>query len=303
MVHGTESEFSGDDMQTVLLANSLAEVTKQDFYTELSRLPFEFRDGVTTSESRIAQILEKLLLRKSLAAEARNLGYQDEPDIKLKMEALIVKALAELRTERLKMESLAEFEEKKDAYSQRAREVYRANPDKYQAEDKVNAAHILIDFNNRTEEEALTRANEVYKLAKDGGSFVELVKEYSDDPTAETNNGDLGSFGKGKMVRPFEEAAFLLEKAGDISLPTKTEFGYHIIRLNGKIPAAVQPFDVARESIINQLKSDFTKLRFNEHVAKINNDVNITADLEAIASLKQVVDWDILRTKGTATQP
>ena len=89
---------------------------------------------------------------------------------------------------------------------------------------EVRASHILV----KTEQEALDLYNEI----KNGASFADLAAENSMCPSGR-NAGDLGFFGKGMMVKPFEDAAFDLE-VGEISQPVQTQFGWHLIQLTGK---------------------------------------------------------------------
>lgn len=90
--------------------------------------------------------------------------------------------------------------------------------------NEVRASHILV----KTEDEA----KELYDRIQNGESFTELAEEYSLCPSKQ-NGGDLGFFGKGMMVAPFEKAAFELE-VGDVSEPVQTQFGWHLIYLTGK---------------------------------------------------------------------
>lgn len=90
---------------------------------------------------------------------------------------------------------------------------------------EVKASHILV----KTEEEAKNLLAEI----SSGKSFAELAEEYSLCPSG-ANGGDLGYFGRGMMVKPFEDAAFGLEKVGEISEPVQTQFGWHLIQLTGK---------------------------------------------------------------------
>src|SRR5690606_5126033 len=82
----------------------------------------------------------------------------------------------------------------------------------------------------RGEEATLALAEELRQRLLDGEDFAELAAEYSDDPGSATTGGDLGWFGHGAMVAPFEEAAFSLEP-GEISEPVQTDFGYHLIEV------------------------------------------------------------------------
>lgn len=104
--------------------------------------------------------------------------------------------------------------------------------------ETVNASHILVE----TEE----KANEILQLLNEGKDFKELAMEYSSCPSRD-QGGELGEFGRGAMVPEFENAAFAMG-AGEISQPVKTDFGYHIIKLNSKTEAGDTKFeDVAAE--------------------------------------------------------
>ena len=91
--------------------------------------------------------------------------------------------------------------------------------------DKIKCSHILV----KKHSEAL----QVLERIKKGESFAELAREISIDRGSGKRGGDLGLFGRGQMVKPFEEAAFKLKK-GELSLePVRTQFGYHIIKRAG----------------------------------------------------------------------
>ena len=89
---------------------------------------------------------------------------------------------------------------------------------------KVRASHILV----KTEEEA----NDLYEKISNGADFAEMAQEYSLCPS-KRDGGDLRYFGKGMMVKPFEDAAFSLE-VGEMSKPVETQFGWHLIKLTDK---------------------------------------------------------------------
>ncbi len=274
---------------TVLVKNALTAVTKQDFEIELSRFPEDYRGDIETSAPRIAKILDGILLNKTLAAQARQLKFDSEPEVKKMVDWLIQKALAQLRLERLELEAAAEFDTKQAEYEARAKELYKTNQAKYLEPATVSASHVLIGFAGRSKEAALKRAQEVQKLAKEGKSFEELAVQYSDDPSVKQNKGDLGTFGKGKMVRAFEDAVYALNKAGEISAPIETQFGFHVIRLNAKAPPIQLPYEVARPSIMAELKSDYVKNVSSEHTKKIMTDKAIVVNEAAIASLRKAV--------------
>lgn len=96
----------------------------------------------------------------------------------------------------------------------------------------VKASHILINFDTN-KDSAKSEAEKILKRAKSGEDFAELAKKYSQDKGSGMQGGDLGYFGKGKMVKPFEDAAFSAS-VGSIVGPVESQFGYHIIKVTDK---------------------------------------------------------------------
>lgn len=111
-------------------------------------------------------------------------------------------------------------------------------------EEEVKASHILV------KDEA--KAKDIAEKLTKGGDFAALAKENSEDPGSKDNGGDLGYFGHGQMVPEFETAAFALEK-GKISPPVKSNFGFHIIKLDDKRMRQPPPFDGLKDRIVNTL--------------------------------------------------
>ena len=127
---------------------------------------------------------------------------------------------------------------------QDAQAYYDANKDSFKA-DEVTASHILVESEDT--------AKEVLAKLKAGGDFAALAKEYSIDTQTKDNGGSLGTFGRGQMVKEFEDAAFAL-KPGEISEPVKSEYGYHIIKVTDK-NQGLKTYDEVKDSIISNLVS------------------------------------------------
>ena len=129
----------------------------------------------------------------------------------------------------------------------------------------VHASHILISIENNDSAKALTQARDVLAQAKSGKDFAALAMQYSKDPGSQTKGGDLGWFGKGKMVPPFEDAAFKAN-TGQIVGPIRTPFGYHIIKILAKDNREVKIADIhlsvhigsQTQSDISQQAQDFS---------------------------------------------
>ena len=111
-------------------------------------------------------------------------------------------------------------------------------------EEEVQARHILVD----TEEKAKELAD---KIAK-GGDFAALAKENSKDPGSKDDGGMLGFFGRGQMVPAFEAAAYALKK-GEVSPPIKSQFGYHLIKLEDRRDKKLPAFEDVKEKILNSM--------------------------------------------------
>jgi len=122
-------------------------------------------------------------------------------------------------------------------------ELYKTTP-KYQQKEVIRVRHILVN----TEEEA----KEILNKIKAGEDFAKLAKERSIDENVRKTGGDLGWFPRGVTVKPFEEAAFSL-KEGEVSDPVKTEFGYHIIKLENRKTDPPVELEKVRSEIVKQL--------------------------------------------------
>ncbi|NGP43902.1 foldase [Bacillaceae bacterium SIJ1] len=131
---------------------------------------------------------------------------------------------------------------------------------------QVKASHILVE-----DEET---ANEVKEKLDNGGSFEELAKEYSTDGSAQ-QGGDLGFFGPGQMVKPFEDKAYSLE-VDEISAPVETEHGFHIIKVTEKKDSEeeVEAFEDMKEDITMQLKlSKADPMKVQELINSAKEDI------------------------------
>ena len=111
-------------------------------------------------------------------------------------------------------------------------------------EEEVQARHILVDSEEKAKELA-------EKIAK-GGDFAALAKENSKDPGSKEDGGMLGFFGRGQMVPAFEEAAYRLKK-GEVSPPVKSQFGFHIIKLEDRREKKLPTFDEVKDRILNSM--------------------------------------------------
>ncbi len=185
------------------------------------------------------------------------------------------------------------------------RTYYKENVDRMAGKEERRASHILItaskDAPASDREKAQARAAELLaQLRKTPGNFAELAKKNSQDPGSAVQGGDLGFFARGAMVKPFEDAAFALNK-GEISEVVETDFGYHILQLTD-IKAPRKPsFEELRASMEADLKQQQAQRKFAEVAETFANTVYEQAD-----SLQPVVDklkLKIQTAKGVVRTP
>lgn len=168
-----------------------------------------------------------------------------------------------------------------------AREYYAQNAAQFQGDEQRRASHILIGFGvsptPEAKQKAKEKAQEVLALVKkDPGQFEQLAHQYSQDPGSKDKGGDLGLFGPGAMVKPFEDAVFSM-KPGTISELVETDFGYHIIKLT-EIHGSGQSFENAQGQIRAELMYQKALAKFSEQAENFSNMVYEQADsLEPVA--------------------
>lgn len=283
--------------EEVLMANGSVELTNLDFEADMLRIPQEDRSEFRASPDRVNKVVNNLYLNRVLAQEARKAGLDKNLLLQKRIQLYTDSLLAAAWVDQLVAQAkIPDFEG-------RAKELYKAEPEKYTTAATVSASHILISTNKRTDEDALKRAQEVREKALQGGSaesFAKLAVEFSDDPSAQKNNGDLGIFKAEQMVKPFADAAFALKEEGEISQPVKTQFGYHIIRLQKRQAGKLQDFEAIKDALIEGLKNNYlAEIRANAKGDAFNGtDKKVNAD--AISRLK--IELPVAPVKTPAAQ-
>lgn len=212
---------------------------------------------------------------------------------------------ARLRAQYLVFDEAA-LRERVDVSDAQIREFYEANQDQFGQPEERRARHILIQVDAAAAEEEVARAREravaiFEQLKAEPERFEELARTESEDPGSAARGGDLGFFGPGAMVRPFEEAVFALT-IGEISEPVRTDFGFHIIEVTGVTPATVRPLEEVRGEIVARLAAQEASRQFALKAEQFANTVYEQPDsLQPAAELLglqiRTTDW-ISRDEG-----
>lgn len=265
--------------EQILMQYGETVITKENLQTALDEwMPKSQQIQVLGNEKRLRDLLAKVFVQYRLADEARARKLSSEEQAQFNhMQA---RALSQLQINHLAMAA-----DEKD-FSKQARALYDEDPEVFMQEEQVHVSHILISTKERDEKEAETRASEVLALVKKkGADFSKLAEEYSEDPSVTQNQGDMGFFGKGRMVPPFEEAAFAMKKKDEISSLVKTNFGYHILKFHARKAAAPMPYEAVAKGIEDRLREDYRRELVDAEFKRIGTLEGIEVNQEAIESM------------------
>jgi peptidyl-prolyl cis-trans isomerase D len=190
--------------------------------------------------------------------------------------------------------SLAQLESKVSVDDAQLKAYYEEQktktPDRFLQAEQRRVRHILLSVNNPKEDAAVkAKAEGILKRAQAGEDFSKLAKEFSQDPGSAAQGGDLGWSERKIFVGPFADAAFSM-KVDEISGPVKTQFGYHILKLDGIQPPAVKSFDASKA----ELEAEYKR---NEAERLFNNAQDQLAD----AALQNATDIELVAKKAGLT--
>ena len=192
-------------------------------------------DFASFDETIRQNVLRGLVSERLIYQEALKAGVDKNEEVKKRM-AMVQKQIVIQNFVENKAKSLVSDAELKKAYEAKQAEV--------KGQEEVKARHILVE----KEEDAKKIAEQLKK----GGDFDKLAKEKSTDKGSGANGGELGWFTKDKMVPEFADAAFKLKK-GEISAPVKSQFGWHVIKLEDRRPVQVASFDEMKDALRGEL--------------------------------------------------
>lgn len=252
----------------------------------------------------LKNILDFVINQRLLAKKAREKGYDEDPEIKkqlgnLKKGLSIKKDMSEsdideymnrmkdlLIASRMMQDINSDAVDKID--DEDLKQYYRENKKDFYTPEQVKASQILIKVSKNANKDSVIKAENKIKKAleeiKSGKDFAEAAREYSDDPS-KYNGGDLGYFSRGRMEPEFYEAAFSLNKIGDISDIIRTKQGFHIIKLTDKKKASQMSFDEAKDKIELSLKHKIKQNAVKEYLDKIKAETDIKINEKLLAKI------------------
>lgn len=191
------------------------------------------------------RVLEMLVERKMMTVFARREKYDKDPEVKRRLQFAQDQIMREVYLDRLIKKYLTE---------ERVRAHYDEKVRKNPPTKEVRARHILVDSESK--------AKDLAKQASNGADFANLASKNSIGPSAQ-RGGDLGYFTAGEMVKPFSDVAFTLKKGQVSATPVKTQFGWHIIKVEDVRTRKVPPYDKVKvqmeREVWEKLGKDFLR--------------------------------------------
>ena len=292
-----DGQFIGDSAYYQLLQTQRPPINPTQFEEEirqqimLERLQTAVTSWMTVTDEEIAEEHRrrnekvKVNIISFRASEFRDEAEATDDDISLLYEEEAANyEVPEKRQLRFLLVDESEIFDSLTVTDDEVRQYYDTNISQYQTPGQVRASHILLRVDDEdTEEEVVEHAADLATQARGGADFAELAREHSDDEGTAENGGDLGLFGRGRMVPEFEAAAFEMNE-GDISDPVKSAFGYHVIQVTEKQEEITQPFETVQTTIQNLLKQERASSRSTALSRAIAAEVETPEDLAQAAA-------------------
>ncbi|MFL0248767.1 peptidylprolyl isomerase [Candidatus Clostridium stratigraminis] len=239
--------------QKIIAVVNGKEITENDLNNAILRFPKDKQGYLSTEEGK-KQLLDQLISFELIYSYALDNEIQKNEDYLINLEA----AKKELLTQTAIRHILKDV----NVTDEEVKNYYEANKNYFMNEETVSARHILVD--------SFELANEIKNKIDNGLNFEMAAMQYSSCPSKE-QGGNLGQFTRGRMVPEFENAAFELA-VGQTSDPVKTQFGYHIIKVDEKVSGIAKPleevFDIIKNEILSERES-FKYMQFTEGLKNV----------------------------------
>ena len=281
----------------VLAKNRWVQLTRADYDAAMARIPETQRFEFATSPKRVQDLLNTLLLTKTLAAQARAHGTRPQKAFADNDSAApdAERALANAELARVGGDASKAFDAAQASYEARARELYAANPDDYRAPEEVRFSDIPIVIAGRGEDAARERAAEARAKIAAGSDFAAVAREYSDDPATREKGGALPFTPAKRLAPDFANAVFALTRDGEVSQPLRAPSAYHVVRLDERRASRLRPFDEVRDAIMASLRKRYVAEQRETRIQSIFRDPATETNQAAIDALVNRVDPEVFR--------
>jgi parvulin-like peptidyl-prolyl isomerase len=260
----------GEQKKTAYIAKvGSATITQDDLDKERKKLPEQIQK-IFEGPGGTSKFVDELVKKEMLYQEAKKKGLENDSEYLKKVDEFKRFTLMSMLLEKEVVDKAKVTDNDLKAY-------YDANKAELTTNNQIRASHILV----KTEEEAKKIEDQIKK----GGDFSKIAKEKSLDPGSGKNGGDLGYFSRGQMVPEFEKVAFSL-KAGEVSPPVKTQFGYHIIKVTEKKEGKVVEFDKVKDLLNQRMTAEKQKEVFDSYITTLKKDYKVEINKEELSKIE-----------------
>lgn len=272
----------------VLVRGKDVQIRRSDFENEKKNVPPDQRGALSTNIDQIKKVLERMTQQSALLKQLSAEGFDKKPEIQAELEYAKRQKLLSLYAVELSARV------KVPDMEMAARERYQTSQKQLTEPEKISAYHIIVTTQKRSRAEAIARVEEARKRALAGEDFVKLVREYTEDPSARRNDGYLGFFPKEQMDPAFAKAAFAMTKKGEISEVVESQFGFHVIQFQDRVPGRVTPYEEIRAQFIEDAERNYREFE----VRKLLNQLLIDQAPEAnMDEIQKLIDKDALEIR------
>lgn len=245
IANGT-ARAADDGDNRILIEGAGVAITAKAAQTELLALPPDARTRILSDASQMQQWLDTVYLRKALALEAEKNKLAQKSAVQYQLQSTRESILANAQLLEAEDAALPPL----STLDAQARAEYIADKDRFNRPEQTRARHILV---KGTDDAAQGKAQQLLDQLKAGASFEDLARQNSGDPGSAARGGDLGWFSSGRMVPEFEAAVTKLQTPGELSPLVKSQFGFHIIRLEERRPAEQMAYETVKDQLIANL--------------------------------------------------
>ena len=250
--------------QEVLAKIGNQKITSADLNRIIGFYDPEQRKVIESNPQLKETILWQIVQSTVISKIAKEKGFDKRPDVKGQQDMLINNYLATQYLQKVIIDKVTLSEAKALSY-------YKEHSESFKTPETIRARHILIKIDPSASDEEKkkikAKAEEILEKLKKGEDFAKLASEVSEDPGTKAKGGDLDFFPKGTMIPAFEEAAFSL-KPGEMSGLVETEYGYHIIKLEEKKDAVLEPYEKIKDKVKDQALQEMRKAAVTDFVEK-----------------------------------
>lgn len=261
----------------VLMQSDDLTATVADVKAIAENLQDQQRRNTYGQTENVRRQAEEVLLRRWLAQKAVAAGLDKDASTA----ARIQQAREHVLSEAWMSKQVETAVPNPEGITRYAQELYRSQPEKFKTNEEWQARHILITPANNPS--ARSKAQSILEQLKAGASFEALARAESADKASGAKGGDLGWFAAGTMVKSFQDAVAALGKPGELSAVVETQYGYHIIRLEGKRPPGIRTFDEVKVDLEREVVAAVKRSAREQLVAQAMP--NATTDMPAIEAL------------------